>query len=182
MVTLGMLWLPILLSTVAAWVLNALFWTISPHHKADWQGLPDERGVLAALRAAGLRRGMYYFPVEKGGGADGGQGAETGPSGYLIVKAPGPAGMGAPMALSLLLNLAVSVLAAYVLTVGLEAGAAYMDVFRAVTTVVFLAYAASRFSEAIWFSYDWGSTWKSAVDAAIIALVTGGIFGWLWPQ
>ena len=63
-----------------------------------------------------------------------------------------------------------------------DAGADYLDVFRLVATVVFLAYAAERFSDSIWFGHSWSSTWKSTVDAAILALVSAGIFGWLWPR
>ena len=186
MVSLTSLLLPILLSAVASWILNAVFWTASPHHKSDWRLLPDEGGVMNALRAAGLRQGMYFFPREKmpeyAKDVEARALLEQGPAGYMIVEAPGRASMGKAMVLSFLLNLVVALLAAYAAAVGLEQGADYLDVFRLVATVVFLAYAAERFSDSIWFGHSWSSTWKSTVDAAILALVSGGFFGWLWPR
>jgi hypothetical protein len=184
-VTLSALWLPILLSAIAAWILNAVFWTASPHHKTDWKALPEEGGFLAALRSARVGPGMYHFPRqvrgEKGADPAARAAAEAGPAGFLVVRAPGTQSMGTPMVLSFVLNLVVAVLVAYVASVGLAPGTSYIDVFRLVTTVVFAAYAVAKFSDAIWFGYAWSSVWKNAVDAAIIALVTGGIFGWLWP-
>lgn len=186
MVSLGMLWLPILLSAVASWILNAVFWTASPHHKSDWRLLPDDGAIMSALRAAGLGQGMYFFPREKmpehAKDPEAQVVLERGPAGYVIVEAPGRASMGKAMLLAFVLNLVIAILAAYAAAVGLEPGADYLDVFRLVATVVFLAYAAERFSDSIWFGHSWSSTWKSTVDAAILALVSAGIFGWLWPR
>lgn len=186
MVTLGILWLPILLSALACWILNAVFWTASPHHKSDWLPLPDDGGILPVMRAAGLRQGMYYFPREKGPESARDPEArallERGPSGYMIVERRGVASMGKAMLLAFVLNLAVASGAAYAASVGLAQGASYLDVFRLIATVVLLAYATERFSISIWFGHSWASTWKSTFDAVILALVSGGIFGWLWPQ
>lgn len=186
MVSLGILWLPILLSAVACWILNAVFWTASPHHRSDWRPVPDDGGVTSAMRSAGLRRGMYYFPREKGPELARDPAArallERGPSGYIIVEPRGVPSMGRAMLLSFLLNLAVSTGAGYAASVGLAAGASYLDVFRLIATVVMLAYAAEHFSRSIWFGHSWASTWKSTFDAVVLALISGGIFGWLWPQ
>jgi len=33
-----------------------------PYHRGDYRQLPEEDKLLAALRAAGLQRGLYIFP------------------------------------------------------------------------------------------------------------------------
>jgi hypothetical protein len=186
-VTVFMLWLPILLAAAATWVLNALFWTVSPHHRNDWKGLPAEGGLAGALRGSGLAAGMYYFPREKSPQHAKDPAAQdllrTEPAGYIVVEPRGATTrMGKAMALSLVLNLFVSFLVAYAASVALDRGANYLDVFRLTATVGFLAYSTERISDSIWFGYDWRSTWKSMLDAAVIALVTAGIYGWLWPR
>ncbi len=59
MVDFGMLWLPILLSAVLAWIASAIAWTVSPHHKSDFQGLPDEEAARQALQPQNLEPGLY---------------------------------------------------------------------------------------------------------------------------
>ena len=49
MVTIGALWLPILLSAIAVWVASAIIWMAMPHHKSDWRKLPDEGAARRAL-------------------------------------------------------------------------------------------------------------------------------------
>ena len=62
MVTIGALWLPILLSSIAVWVASALVWTVMPHHKSDWAKLPDEDAARRALIPQGLVPGLYSIP------------------------------------------------------------------------------------------------------------------------
>jgi len=35
---------------------------VLPYHRNDYRQIPDEDKVLAALRGAGLTRGLYVFP------------------------------------------------------------------------------------------------------------------------
>ena len=62
MVSLSALWLPIMLSAVIVFVASSIMHMVLPYHRSDYQKLPDEAKVLAALRAAGLKRGLYMFP------------------------------------------------------------------------------------------------------------------------
>ena len=56
------LWLPILVSSVLVFIASALAWMVSPHHKQDWKGLPNEDGFLDSLRANNTPAGQYMFP------------------------------------------------------------------------------------------------------------------------
>ena len=56
------LWLPILLSGVAAFVVSALAWTVFPHHKKEYGKLPNESAVMDAIRAGNPAPGLYTTP------------------------------------------------------------------------------------------------------------------------
>ena len=62
MVPLSALWLPTVLSAVIVFVASSIIHMLLPYHRSDYQRLPDEDKVLSALRAAGLKRGLYVFP------------------------------------------------------------------------------------------------------------------------
>src|SRR5207245_8749447 len=62
MVPLTALSLPILLSAIIVFVASSIMHMLLPYHRGDYQQLPDEDKLLAALRAAGLKRGLYIFP------------------------------------------------------------------------------------------------------------------------
>ncbi len=77
--------------------------------------------------------------------------------------------------------LAVSFMIAYLGHAAIPAGAEYLHVFRVSGTIAVLAYSAARVPNAIWFGHTWGSTWKDVIDGLVYGLLTGGVFGWLWP-
>ena len=61
------LWLPILLSAAAVWLISLIFGMALPHHKRDWIGLSDspgggEDGFMDYLRRSGIKPGNYLFP------------------------------------------------------------------------------------------------------------------------
>jgi hypothetical protein len=62
MVPLTALWLPILLAAVIVFVASSIMHMLLPYHRSDYQKLPDEDKLLATLRGASLKRGLYIFP------------------------------------------------------------------------------------------------------------------------
>src|SRR6202158_4890650 len=62
MAFLAALWLPILLSAVIGFVASSIMHMVLPYHRNDYSQLPDEDKILAELRAAALKRGLYVFP------------------------------------------------------------------------------------------------------------------------
>src|SRR5260370_27675438 len=62
MVPLTALWLPVLLAAVIVFVASFIMHMVLPYHRSDYQRLPDEDKLMAALRAAGVKRGLYVFP------------------------------------------------------------------------------------------------------------------------
>ena len=80
-----------------------------------------------------------------------------------------------------LYNAVVSLFAVYVTGLALGPGADYMAVFRLASTTAFIGYALAHAQRSIWFSQNWGTTARNIFDGLVYGLLTGGVFGWLWP-
>ncbi|MGH7658134.1 MAG: hypothetical protein ACREL6_07850, partial [Gemmatimonadales bacterium] len=94
---------------------------------------------------------------------------------------PPGGGMGKSLTLYLVYCLFISFVVAYVTTRTLPAGSTYGQVFQIAGTVAWLGYGTSAISDAIWFGRPWSYTFKHVLDALLYGLLTGGVFGWLWP-
>ena len=185
MVTIGSLWLAILLSSLFAWIASALVWTVLPHHKKDFKAVPDEEAARNAL-GSDLAPGQYNIPhaesqadmknpeiVKK---------FKDGPNAFVTVLPKGIPNMGKSMGLSFVFNLFIGLVVAYLASRTLDASAAYLTVFRVVGTTAWLGYGTAVIQDAIWFGRPWSYVGKNLVDALFYALLTGGTFGWLWPN
>lgn len=180
------LWMPILISGLVVFILSAVVWIALPHHKSEWQGLPNEDDVLGALGRGNPAPGLYTFPFyrdpkERENPVVKAK-IEQGPVGYLTVIPSGVKGMGPMMLQAFIFNVVVACLAAYVAWHALGAGANYLPAFRIVGTVTLMAYTLAIVPESIWFGRPWRSFMLQSADALLYALVSAGIFGWLWPR
>ena len=59
MVSLGALWLPILLSAVFVFIVSAIIHMVLKYHNSDYRRLPNEDEVRTALRKGNPAPGMY---------------------------------------------------------------------------------------------------------------------------
>ena len=185
MVPLTALWLPILLSAVIVFVASSIMHMVLPYHRSDYKQLPDEDKLLAALRAAGLKRGLYIFPfcthkemkspalIEK---------YKQGPVGMMTVFPSGPPAMPKYLAMWFLYSVIIGFFTAYLTGRTVPAGAHYLVVFRVAGTAAFLAYGVGQLSNGIWKGQPWGITIKEVIDGLVYGLLTAGTFGWLWPR
>ena len=186
MVSLASLWLPIVLSGVAVFVVSSIVHMVLPIHKNDYSKLPDEDRLLDAMRVAGLGEGAYMFPHCKShkdmGSPEMKEKYARGPIGMMTVMPTGGVSMGKALTLWFLFTLVISFMSAYLASRFLAPGTHYLAVFRHVGTTAFLAYGIGQLSDSIWKAQAWSSTLKNAFDGLIYALVTAGMFGWLWPR
>lgn len=185
MVSLGALWLPILVAGAIVWVASAIVWMVLPHHKGDFRKVPDEEAVREALSSGELRPGQYTIPHAADREAyqqpEMQEKFEEGPVAFLTVLPRGTAPMGKQLTLYFVYAVAVSLVAGYVAGRTIGPGAEYLEVFQVTGTVAWVAYGAAYVQEGIWFGRPWGFVVKNLVDALLYGLLTAGIFGWLWP-
>ena len=62
MTSLTSLWLPILLSAVAVFIVSSIVHMALPHHRNDFARLPGEDDVMRALAQGGPAPATYIFP------------------------------------------------------------------------------------------------------------------------
>lgn len=182
------LWLPIVASAAAVWLLSLIFGMALPHHRQDWIGLPDEDAFMDFLRRSGIKPGNYLFPDFRGREAMKSPKVEKalnqGPVGHLSVWRT-PLTMGDKMVGTFVVYLVASILIGYLTRVALPPGpgpAPFAKVFQVAATGGILAYCFSFLPSAIW----WGSYRRTMVanviDGVVYGLVTGLIFAWWWPR
>ena len=64
MTSLTALWLPVLLSAVFVFIASSLLHMLTPWHKSDYRGVPQEEQVIAALRPMAIPPGDYMLPKQ----------------------------------------------------------------------------------------------------------------------
>lgn len=184
MTALTELWVPILLAAILVFVVSSIIHTLSPWHRNDYPRVPDEDRVMDALRPLAIPPGEYMVPrghrkemqspefIEK---------LKKGPVLMLQVLPNGPFAMGKSLAQWFLYSIVVGLFSGYLASRALGPGAEYLDVFRFVGTPAFLGYSVALWQMSIWYQRSWSLTFKATIDGLLYALLTAGVFGWLWP-
>jgi hypothetical protein len=179
------LWLPILLSAVAVWVISTIVGMALPHHKQDWIGLPDEDGFMDYLRRSGIKPGNYLFPDFRGREALKSEKVEKalkeGPVGHLSVWKT-PVTMADKMVATFIVYLVVSTLIAYLTRVALPGEAPFAKVFQVAATAGILANCFSFIPNAVWFGSYKRTIVATVIDGIVYGLIIGAIFAWRWPH
>jgi hypothetical protein len=186
MVPLASLWLPILLSAILAFVASFVLHMLLPLHRNDLRKVPREDDLLDALRRLDVPPGDYAAPHATGPEAMKDPAVvdrmKKGPL-VLMTVSPGQApSMSRELGLWFVYCLVVSVFAAYLAGRAVGPGTEYLEVFRFAGTSAFLGYSLALVQHSIWYRRNWGTTLKSMFDGLVYALLTAGVFGWLWPR
>jgi hypothetical protein len=180
------LWLPILVSAVAIFILSSIVHMVIPWHKSDYARLPDEAATLDALRAMNLPSGEYMAPRpdtrEAMNSPEFKAKVERGPLVLLNIRPGGPISMGGPLGGWFVYLLITSFLAGHVAWAPYHDRFDTMGVFHTVALSAFLAYALALWQGVIWFRRPVSVAVKSTIDGLVYALVTAWIFAWLWPR
>ena len=181
------LWLPILASAVAAFVVSSIIHMGPFWHRTDYPRYAAEDRVLDALRSLGLPAGEYMMPrpanpaemrspefIEK---------MKRGPAVLMTIFPPWSGSMAGNLVQWFVYCLVVSVFAAYITGAALPAGTATpLAICRFAGTTAFIGYVLALWQLKIWFRRSWDITLKSTLDGLIYATVTCGVFIWLWPS
>ena len=138
-VSLGALWLPIVLSAVLVFVASSIIHMVLGYHQRDYTPLPNEDAVRAAIRSGNPPPKQYIFPYcanpKEMSSPEMQRKFVEGPVGVLNLKAAGVPGMGASLGQWFVFTLVVSFFVAYVACHALDAGAPYLKVFQVVGAV-----------------------------------------------
>jgi len=184
-VALPELWLPILVSSVVVFFASFLAHMILPHHKKDYRKVADEDTLLDWVRSTKPAPGQYMFPgcedwselkdpeVKKRW--------EAGPHGTMNVY-PGPPSMGRNLILTFVYYIVVSVFIAYLARLSLGADAGFMEAFRFTGTAGVMAYVLGWVGNSIWFNQPRKAFINDLCDGIVYGLLTGVVFGLLWPS
>ena len=185
MVPLTALWLPILLSAVFVFFASFIMHMVLPYHRSDYGQLPDEDKILAVLRAAAVKRGLYVFPycthkdmkspalIEK---------QKLGPVGFMTIALSGPPAMPKFLIQWFLFCLLIGFFVALLMSITVAPGENHHVVFHVALIAAFLAYGLGNLSNGIWKLQTWSATIKEVIDGLVYGLLTAGAFGWLWPR
>ena len=186
MTALSALWLPILLSAVAVFVASSIIHMALPWHKSDYPALPDEARFRGAVKPLAIPPGDYFVPrandpkeMKTPEFADK---LAEGPVVIMTVLPNGPFAMGRNLLMWFVFCIAVGLITAYAAGLALAPGTPYLRVFRLTSVIAFAGYALALWPLSIWYRRAWSTTVKSTVDGLVYALLTAGVFGWLWPH
>lgn len=186
MVSLTSLWLPIVLSAVIVFLASFVVHMVLPHHRSDFRKLPAEADVMEALRRFNLPQGDYMVPKPDSmadmRSKEYQEKLNRGPVFMATIYRNGMRGMSTQMAQWFVFCLVVSLFAGYMASRALETGAPYLRVSQIASTTAFLGYVLARWSEVVWFKRSTSAAIKMTLDGIFYGLLTGGVFGWLWPR
>jgi hypothetical protein len=177
--------LPIAVSAVAVFVLSLVV-HMTPWHRSDYIRLPDEDGVMKALRPFNLPPNDYTVPHP--GSGDYMKSPEydakrnAGPVMWVTVVPSGPWKIGQLMGMWFVFAVVVSAITACVVGSIVAPGGETHAVFHYAAVITFLSYAMGAVPLSIWYNRKWSTTLKNAVDALVSALATGWIFSMMWPK
>ena len=186
MVSIFALWLPILLSAVAVFIISSIIHMVLKYHNNDFKALPSEESVMNDLGKHNIPPGEYHFPHAKDmkemGSPEFIEKMKKGPVAFMTVLENAPPKIGGQLFLWFIFSLIVGIFAAYIAGHALGPGAHYLSVFRIVGFTAFTCYSMAIIPQSIWYKKKWSTTFKSMFDGLVFALFTAGIFGWLWPM
>lgn len=186
MVELSALWLPILLSGVFVFFASFVLHMLLPFHKGDYLKAPNEDHAMDSIRALELPPGDYMMPkacdTKEMKSPEFDAKMKKGPVMMFTVFPSGPISMGSSLAQWFIYCLIVGIFAAYVSGRALTVGADYLHVFRFAGVSAFMCYSVALWQNSIWYKRSWMTTFKLTIDGLVYALLTAGVFGWLWPR
>jgi len=179
------LWLPIIVSAVVVFLASSVLHMMFKYHNSDFKKLPAEDAVMDDLRKHNIPAGDYFMPYTADNKERNSQEfkdkCKKGPAAVMTIYNHDDMTMGSSLVLWFVYSLIVGIFAAYIAGHALAPGAHYLAAFRFAGATAFVGYSLALMQQSIWFKKSWSATLKSMFDGLIYALLTGGIFGWLWP-
>ena len=185
MVDVTELWLPILVSPILIFLVSSVIHMLTPWHKGDYRTVPNEDGVMQAMRPFNLTPGDYMLPrpssmadmqspafLEK---------VKQGPKVVMTVLPGGPMTMTRNLAGWFVYLLLVATIVGGLAALVFRWGADGHDVFHVTMIASFLGYSAALWQMTVWYNRSAGTTLRSTIDGLIYAAITAGTYAYFWP-
>lgn len=187
MVSILALWLPIVVAAVLVFLASSVIHMFLGYHKTDYGPLPQEDAILEALAPHQIPPGEYAMPFCPDPATMKTEAyqakAQRGPVAIMTVMPPSyVTGMGAQLIKWFAYCVLVSVFAAYIAGRALGPGVDYLQAYRFAGATAFIAYTVGGWQRSVWYGQKLSTTIKNTIDGLIYGLLTGGVFGWLWPS
>lgn len=156
------------------------------HHWTDFQLIQNEEAFRSALVACDVQPGQYSFPhcdgSDKMKDPEWIESYEKGPTGFVVIAPRGPMAFGKSLTQSLLFNIFVAFVTAYLATIGLDDAAGGTDVLRFTATIGFLGFGGAAIWIPIWMNQSWKVCGKELLDSLVYGVAMGAVFMALWPS
>lgn len=179
------LWLPILLSAVAVFVLSSAIHMFSPWHKSDYAPVPDQDRAMDTLRSLALPPGDYMIPRPASradmSSPEFREKMKRGPN-WIITVMRENRSMAAPLIGWFLYTLAVSAITGIMVMAGAFPDYHPHRIFHFALLTAFTGYVIALWQMSIWFHRKWSTTIKATIDGLIYAIATAAIFAHMWPM
>jgi|SRR5690554_1130223 len=183
MVGIFSLLLPILLSAVAVFIVSFFIHMLLGFHNSDFKKIPSEDTVMNELGKLNIPPGDYSIPYaatnKERQTPEYQEKMKRGPVAVMTIY--GQMNFASSLLQWFIYCIVVGIFAAYVAGRAVPPGTDYLSVFRFAGVTAFVGYSLALMQNSIWWKKSWSATIKSMFDGLIYALVTAGIFGWLWP-
>jgi hypothetical protein len=179
------LWLPIVVSAVAVFVVSSLIHMVFKWHNPEYRGLPNEDGIRDVLRAANLKPGFYVTPkctdmkdmaseamVKK---------YQEGPVAFITLMPNGSPDMGRALGLWFVFSLIVASAAACITLQAIPLNGNAHLAAHSIALITFIAYGFGSLQDFIWMGKPLSSMLKYLLDALLYSVVTALSFWLLWP-
>jgi len=182
----GSLWIPVVVSAIAVFVVSSVLHMALTYHKADYKALPNEEPVREALGKGSLPPGLYQLPYcpsakqmqEPAHKAK----YDQGPVAMITVLPNGMPGLPKYLGQWFAYCFLLSFTAAYVARHTLSYSTGGLLVMQITGAVAFVGYGFTNLIDSIWKGQPWSNTTRSLIDGVIYAVTTGATFCWLWPK
>ncbi len=187
MTVLTALWLPILVSAVAVFVLSSIIHMTPLWHKSDYPRYANEDRVLDALRPIAIPPGDYLMPRPASPAEmrspEFQEKMKRGPALLLTVMPPWSGSLVSNLSWWFVYCVVVSTFAAFIAGSVLPPGAASLSALcRFAGTTALLGYTLALWQMTIWYRRSVTMSLKATFDGLIFAAVTCAVFAWLWPH
>lgn len=180
------LWLPIVVTAVAVFIISSLVHMVFKYHASDYGTVPNEDAIRAAVNTNPPAPGRYVIPhckdMKDMTTPEMMNKYQQGPVMHFTILPNGTPNMGKYLGMWFLWTLVIATVVAWLTAKVYGLAVPALGAAKLAAVLTFIAHGFGTVTESIWMGRPWGSSAKYLLDAALYAAGTFGVFLWLWPS